>query len=166
MPQPIVTEAGVTAPVIQAGPRWGKVSTAIVRAIYGQPRASLLFAVVVAIAAHVNNRTGTAWPSLDRLAQEVGVTPETVSKGVQGLIKLGILSAQRRRRDTSIYRVNLDPPPSVKSRMPFELAKSRLDSPPLMRFDSPPVVKQTEKRTKNIEQRAKREDDEEVERVL
>ena len=56
------------------------------------------FAVYVAIKAHVDLETGNAWPSVELLAEQVGVTERTVFNSIKKLVEEGLLKVEKKGR--------------------------------------------------------------------
>ncbi|MGJ0426970.1 helix-turn-helix domain-containing protein [Methylocystis sp.] len=50
--------------------------------------------VAIVVASHVNASTGTAWPSIDRLAEILGVVPNCIRKSIKGLVQGGHLDME------------------------------------------------------------------------
>jgi DNA-binding transcriptional ArsR family regulator len=69
----------------------------------------------LAVAAYVNARTGAAWPRVERLAADRGLTPRAVQRHLRELEAAGLLDvAESRRPDgsqgTNTYRLATHPP--------------------------------------------------------
>ena len=83
-------------------------SQQIHRALYGlegvdlnaQQRLVLIF-----IADHVNDETGLAWMSLQRVATFAGMRPYAVRRAIGGLKDAGVLDVVERPGRTSLYRI-------------------------------------------------------------
>ena len=56
-----------------------------------------------AIAFHINPRSGAAWPSLDTLEEETGMSRPTVWRALDALEKAGILVRRRRKGTSTMY---------------------------------------------------------------
>lgn len=63
------------------------------------------FAVAAFILRHLNLKTQTATPSVDTVAQRVGVTRKTAQKILTELVEEGILDRRERPRNTSVYGI-------------------------------------------------------------
>jgi len=61
-------------------------------------------AVAMALALRINSKSGKAWPSLERLADDACQSVSVAARAISKLIKLGFITAQRTGR-TSIYRL-------------------------------------------------------------
>jgi DNA-binding transcriptional regulator YhcF (GntR family) len=62
------------------------------------------FCVYVAIKAHTDLNTGNAWPSIALLAQQVGVSSDTVERALKKLIEAGLLRVKKQGR-SNMYEV-------------------------------------------------------------
>lgn len=113
---------------------YGKVTPTLVRwlvpALKGQPRRFLALAVANAILSYTNHRTHKAWPSLEKLAQDVCSTVRSVSKVIGTLEDIGLITIRRRQRQSNIYTLYLDSPNVVKSKDSLDSPISNPDSPP------------------------------------
>ena len=68
------------------------------------------FCVYVAIKAHTDLNTGNAWPSIPLLAEQVGVSKDTVARALKTLVEAGLLKIDKRGRSNSysvIENINL-----------------------------------------------------------
>ena len=73
--------------------------------------------LMLAIADHVNESTGTAWPSLDRLAKYANLSKRRVIANINRLVASGELvkmSGGMGPRDTNEYRISFDEPVNAK----------------------------------------------------
>lgn len=85
------------------------------RALYGlegvdlnaQQRLVLIF-----IADHVNDETGLAWMSLQRVATFAGMSQRAVRRAIGGLKDAGVLDVVERPGRTSLYRIITPPEPT------------------------------------------------------
>jgi biotin operon repressor len=108
------------------------------------------------------NPKGEAFPSLLALAEDLGLSVNTVSKSVQTLSSAGCAKIFRRRRTSNFYR--LESPPFVESNSALDSSQSTFDSPTSECQDSPPGFTLTKNLTKNIKQRSKlKSPDEDIE---
>ena len=62
------------------------------------------FCVYVAIKAHTDFNTGNAWPSIELLASQVGVSDDTAERALKKLTKAGLLTIEKRGR-SNVYSV-------------------------------------------------------------
>lgn len=58
--------------------------------------------VLICICDHYNPKSGTAWPSINRIAKQTGWNPRTVSRAIKSLKEGGYIAVQR------AHFVNLD----------------------------------------------------------
>lgn len=65
------------------------------------------FTVAFAISRHLNRRTGHAFPGRDALATMTGLSVRQITEHVQSLRDRGHLAVQRRRNQSTIYRLNM-----------------------------------------------------------
>jgi len=87
---------------------WGKCASWWAIALKNEPAPFTALSVAISIAAHAG-ADGAAWPSIATIGVEIGVRPNAVSKAVQTLIRVGIIS-RKRRRISNLYQVFLDSP--------------------------------------------------------
>jgi DNA-binding transcriptional regulator YhcF (GntR family) len=62
---------------------------------------AVAFCVYIAIKAHTDLNTGNAWPSISTLAEQVGVSNDTVERALKKLVKAGLLKVEKRGRANS-----------------------------------------------------------------
>lgn len=62
---------------------------------------TVAFCVYVAIKSHTDLNTGNAWPSISLLAEQVGVSNDTVERALKKLVKAGLLKVEKRGRSNS-----------------------------------------------------------------
>lgn len=65
---------------------------------------TVAFCVYVAIKAHTDLDTGNAWPSIALLAEQVGVSKDTVERSLKKLVSAGLLKVEKRGR-SNVYSV-------------------------------------------------------------
>lgn len=72
------------------------------------------FCVAYVIADHLNKTTGDAWPSMERIAERLCVSPKTVQRCVRQLERSGWLSVKRStgRKRSNRYRPNFPSEPA------------------------------------------------------
>ena len=58
-------------------------------------------AVLVIMATYANTKTGVAWPSLERVADDTGWSQSSVKRAVVELMTLGLIVDRKRRKDSS-----------------------------------------------------------------
>lgn len=75
------------------------------------------FRVAICIAAHAD-RDGSAWPSIDTIALEVGLRRDRVIAALRQLEKTGILTTTRRYKQASVYTLAFSAPdvPTIGTR--------------------------------------------------
>lgn len=73
----------------------------------GLTPAQRLIALVVSL--HMNERGGSAFPSLKRLERESGYDRRHVIRLLQGLVKAGWLTATKRERQPTFYQAQIPP---------------------------------------------------------
>lgn len=59
---------------------------------------TVAFCVYIAIKAHTDLETGSAWPSIPTLARLVGVSEDTISRALKTLVDNGLLKVEKRGR--------------------------------------------------------------------
>ena len=63
--------------------------------------------VLIAVADHINESTGDAWPSVERLEQMTCASRSTVLRKLKMLETSGFLQRQKRFNKTDLYSLNL-----------------------------------------------------------
>lgn len=59
---------------------------------------AVAFCVYIAIKAHTDLETGSAWPSIATLARQVGVSEDTIGRALKTLVDNGLLKVEKRGR--------------------------------------------------------------------
>lgn len=93
--------------------------------------------VLLALTDHADDDGANMWPSLPRLAWKVGASVDTVRRSIRRMVKVGILTEQKRPGKTSIYHMNWDACPL---KMPYNPAQDATTSKmrPLASYEKKP----------------------------
>lgn len=59
--------------------------------------------VLVALADHLGDQNGSAWPGIDRLARRCSISARTAIRAIDGLVDLGLVTRTRRFQKSNIY---------------------------------------------------------------
>lgn len=62
---------------------------------------AVAFCTYIAIKAHTDLQTGNAWPSIATLAEQVGVSSDTIERSLKKLVAAGLLKVEKRGRSNS-----------------------------------------------------------------
>ncbi len=81
-------------------------SFAIGRRVWAIPIPATDKLVLLALA-HYANDTGQCWPSLDKLGQETGLHPKSVSRCIRRLKKAKLIETKRRMNSSSIVLLKI-----------------------------------------------------------
>jgi len=68
--------------------------------------------VLLALADHYNDQSQCCWPSLARLQKFTGANERTVQRAIGRLEELGHVTREERAGSSSLFYLDLDPPPS------------------------------------------------------
>ena len=83
------------------------------------------------------NAGGYAWPGIERIAADVGRSPDTVARRIQKLEQLGVLAVDRRRGAVNVYRFPVSDPARLVHRYPQHGAGGRRPQVPAKRAEVP-----------------------------
>ena len=87
--------------------------------------------VAIAIAGHADFETGTAWPSQETIAKLAGVTDRQVRRVITLLKLAGIITAQHRGRESTLYHCAFDRTIIVRPSDELDRTDSVLSNEPL-----------------------------------
>jgi biotin operon repressor len=110
---------------------------------YGAALGPYGLAVYFAIVRHTNQKSGTAFPGMDTIAAETGMSRKRVWTAVKQLKTLGLLKVQARKRDdggqTSNEYTLVNVTPLVPPHKPVQETTTAIEAPPCVHGTHPPV---------------------------
>ncbi len=111
---------------------------------YGTVLGPYGLAVYIAIARHVNHKTGVAFPSMATIAAETGMKRNRVVRAVKQLRDLGLIQIRARKRDDGGQTSNeyelVNVAPLVPPQTPEPEASAATTAPPLYFWNTPPCI--------------------------
>ena len=119
---------------------------------------------VYSVIAQYANQTGSCWPSIKHIAEEIGVSIPTVNRAIKSLDENGFISRQKRARRNNLYTIP-DPEihPESTTQSPFPKPQNNPDDiSPVIRDDISPVIHYKEKsdkeKTNRVDSQAVKDD--------